>query len=197
MKKTTLMCLFLSAFLASCDYDEPDPSESPVRSPKLIFNHVITHHTAMSVGIDYNTKQAVVLDPLNGKIIQPCNQITAETETTYSKFEDSKAPSQNTNIECNSEIVNDNAIIQNVLNITQEFPTIPIKVRKADGSIVDATAIVSVNVLYPGSHCQSYYSGGKKTTNCNKPDKDYCKTIEPAKDICTDADKKKCKHFWK
>lgn len=164
--------------------------KAAITEPNPIFNHVITHHTIMSVGIDYETKNSVALNPLTGQIVKPCDLSNDNAEIQWQEGTDH-------NPSCRNEIYSDNHSLRHALELSQETKPILTKVKKSDGSIVDATAIVSVRVLYPGSHCETYYSGGKKTTNCSASDKDYCKIIEPAKNSASRADKNKCEHYWK
>ncbi len=139
-----VICLFLSA----CVCDEP------INEPSPIFNH-LNNDVVMSKGFDYDSKKQITLDPFTGLIIKPCPH-----SSSYSK-----ARQIDTKDYCGSEVILDDETLQAIMAKTRE--PIPVKVEK-NGEIIDdkAYALITVNVLYKGSHCEITYSGGTKTSTC-------------------------------
>jgi hypothetical protein len=128
----------------------------PIPIPKHIDNEVV-----LSKGINFNTKKQVVLDPYTGEEVKPCIKQKADNEK-----------------ENCIELVDPNPLVQNILENAQ-FP-ISVKVKR-NGKIIDehAVAVVTVDVLFQGSHCEASYNSGTQTVNCTSIAINTCRTYLP------------------
>lgn len=153
MTRKPLIYFTFCLLLGSCCNDDlllPSPI------PKHVDNDV-----ALSKGINFKTKKQVILNPLTGEQIKPCPQKKLNKDDTN----------------C-IELVEPNPVIRDILENAQ-YP-IPIKVKR-DGKIIDdkAFAVVTIDVLYKGSHCEASFSAGTQTVNCSNLSVIVCNTYLP------------------
>jgi hypothetical protein len=117
----------------------------PTIIPKLFIEDAI-----LATGVNYITKEPVVLSSLTGNHINPCTQTVKEN---YSSKNSSA---------CRTKAIPPSSIVESVLSSTQPIEGKIIK----DGIEILATYIPTMIVLYKGSHCMTYYISGFKYEFC-------------------------------
>jgi hypothetical protein len=153
MKKKIInhvMLLLCAFFLTGC-FDRKNAK------PIIPF---IQQASVLAVGANFETGKAVVLNPVTGKEIQACD-----------KPGSGKTLSQ----KCKTELVPDNdEQLQNAIAASQRI--IKGTIIK-DGKPVEARYVISVQALYKGSNCATYFSAGDQYENCVTREEE-CKALE-------------------
>jgi hypothetical protein len=153
MKKKVIlqivMPLFVSTLLISCD-DQSVPS-------------LTTQKVVLASGVNFKTDKFVVINPINGKEVQPCGKtvITEKSNPTTQKPYQSNTELQN-NQPCDNQIIEPSEALLNALRINNPIEGVILK----DGKPVKARFLVSVQALYEGSYCYTFYLNGVAYTHC-------------------------------
>jgi hypothetical protein len=144
--------LFVSTLLISCDNQSV---------PSLTKQKVV-----LASGVNFKTGEFVVINPINGKEVQPCGKtiITEKSNPTTQKpyqSNPSNTEAQN-NQPCDNQIIEPNEALLNALKINNPIEGVILK----DGKPVKAKFFVSVQALYEGSYCYTFYLNGYAYTLC-------------------------------
>jgi len=171
-----------SVLVVSCCLTKPVTSEPTDSSNIDTIPNFFDKNVVLATGIDFNTGESVVLNPINGESINPltdsqqrlCNQDSVIVNTdgytrqnlTKQSILKRSAITKNLNPklnECNTHIVNPNQELTSAINSSEKIINGTVR---HNGKDLPARFVVSVTALFEGSNCAYYISGGKQFRFC-------------------------------
>jgi len=119
--------------------------------PSLVEQNVV-----LSSGINFDNGETVVFNPLTGEIIKPCKENAANAKK-YDKQGQQECKINESDIVAPAPVLD---AIKNSREIIKGY-------IKKDGKEIPARFSISVSVIYEGSMCITYWSGGNEyPENC-------------------------------
>ena len=174
--------VLVGVFLVACC---TNPTTLPIteETSKDMIPGFFGKNVVLATGIDFQTGQSTVLNPMTGEQQKPCNsRVVIVNSDKYPR----PAPRQQGRVKaeanvasneggCNTQIVDSSPELRNSLNSSEKI--INGTIRK-NGKDIPARFVVSVAALYEGSNCVTYISGGKEYDICSTLQGD-CNLILP------------------
>ena len=156
------LLILIAALLIFCAYFTLfwDPNPSAKIKP------FVEQRVALAIGVDFDLKKLVVVNPDNGQLVAPCKPIRDDNnQPTNGKKQLTMAKGSYKAIpDCAVQILTDsNPALASALEISEN--TIEGKIKK-NGETIPATFVVTVTAVYKGSHCNTTSSSGNQHENC-------------------------------
>lgn len=142
--------LFVSTLLIACD-----------RVTSLTKQNVV-----LASGVNFKNDKFVVISPKNGKQVQSCAKtiiIEKNNPTAQGSYQlNPSTTGAQTNQGCDNQIFEPSQALLNALRVNNPIEGVILK----DGKQIKARFFVSVEALYEGSYCTTYYLNGNAYTHC-------------------------------
>ncbi len=163
--------VLVSVFLVACC---TNPTTPPIteETPKDMIPSFFGKNIVLATGIDFQTGQSIVLNPMTGEQQKPCKSgsvIINSDKYSRPDLRQQAAIKAGANVannegDCNTQIVDPSPELANALGSSQRI--IHGTIRK-NGKDIPARFVVSVSALYEGSYCHTYIVGGEEWEICS------------------------------